>query len=87
MKYFADIVKKEMLVTHVRCEDLEPARRTIVLARILEAERHPILVHLPSGNGAPLKFHHLRLQSTILLCGVQLESGRSYRRYHVAFLP
>lgn len=84
---FTDIAKKAMLVTHVRCEDLEPARRTIVLARVLEAERHPILVHFPSGDCAPLKLHHLRLQSTVLLCGVQLKSGCSYRRYHVALLP
>ncbi|KAL0131986.1 hypothetical protein PUN28_000036 [Cardiocondyla obscurior] len=52
--------KKSILsTTYVRSEDLEPTRWTVVLACILEAERHPVLVDFPPSDSAPLKFDHL----------------------------
>lgn len=72
--------------THVRSEDFEPTRRTIILARVLEAERHSVLVHFPSGDGVPLELHHLRLQRSVLLRGVQFESRHAHRGYNVALL-
>lgn len=72
---------------YVRREDLKPTRWTIVLARVLEAERHSFLIYLPPCNGIPLKFNDLRFQSAVLLRRVQLERRCSYRGDDVPFLP
>lgn len=82
-----DAVAKRWASTHVRGEDLEPAGRTIVLACVLEAERHPVLVHFPPSDSAPLEFDHLRLQGTVLFRGMQLEGRHAHGRYYVALLP
>lgn len=73
-------------ITYIRCEKLEPARWTVILACILKAERHPFLIHLPSRNSVPLKFNNLRFQSAVLLRRVKLKCRRAYGGYHVTFL-
>lgn len=78
---------REKKGTHVRGEDLEPTGWTVILTRVLEAERHPVLVHFPSGDGAPLELDYLRFHGTVLLRGVQLEGRHAHRRYHMALLP
>lgn len=78
---------RKKIGTYVRGEDFEPTGWTIVLARVLEAERHPILVHFPPSDGAPLELDYLRFQGTVLLRSVQLEGRHAHCRYHMALLP